>query len=123
MAKVFEMHMIGLRPGVKGEDFEQFFREKAAPFPPFPGVKWYVLKGDRGDREGKYLVMAEFESVEARDRFSPTPDQLSEEAERFYNETHKEAYDSVVAEWMKLASFVGTPTIYTGYVVVGESAA
>jgi hypothetical protein len=31
MAKVFGMHMIGLRPGVKGEDFETFFREKVAP--------------------------------------------------------------------------------------------
>lgn len=29
MAKVFGMHMIGLRPGVKGEDFETFFREKS----------------------------------------------------------------------------------------------
>ena len=119
MAKLFGMHMIGLRPGIRGEDFETFFREKAAPLPLFPGSKWYLLKGERGDREGKYLVMSEFESLEARDRFAPKPDESSEEAERFM-ETHKEALGAVFAEWEKLASPVGAPTIYTDYVVVGE---
>ena len=119
MAKVFGMHMIGLRPDVKGEDFETFFREKVAPLPAFPGSKWYLLKGERGDREGKYLVMSEFESLEARDRFAPKPDGSSEEAERFM-EAHKEAFNAVFTEWEKLASPVGAPTIYTDYVVVGE---
>ena len=119
MAKVFGMHMIGLRPGVKGEDFETFFREKVAPLPDFPGHKWYLLKGERGDREGKYLMMVEVESVEARNRSNPKPDELSEEAQRFM-EAHKEALDAMFAEWEKLASPIGAPTIYTDYVVVGE---
>jgi hypothetical protein len=119
MAKVFGMHMIGLRTGVKGEDFETFFREKVAPLPNFPGTKWYLLKGERGDREGKYLVMSEIESVEARDRFAPKPDESSEEAERFMG-AHKEAFEAVFAEWEKLASPVGAPTIYTDYVAVVE---
>jgi hypothetical protein len=121
MAKVYGMHMIGLRPGVKGEDFEKFFREKVAPLPGFPGTKWHLLKGERGDRVGKYLVLVEIESVEARNRFAPAPDGSSDEAQRFM-ETHKAAIAPVLAEWEKLASGVGAPTIYTDYVVVGESA-
>ena len=30
-----------------------------------------LLKGDRGDREGKYYVMLEIESVERRNRLFP----------------------------------------------------
>lgn len=121
MAKVFGMHMIGLRTGVKGEDFEKFFRERVAHLPLFQGWKLCLLKGDRGDREGKYLLLVEIESVEARNRYSPASDQNSAESNRFL-ETHKEAYESVFAEWEKLASLIGAPTIYTDYVVVGESA-
>lgn len=121
MAKVFGMHMIGLRPGVKGEDFEKFFREKVLPVPIFSGWKWYLLKGDRGDREGKYVVMVEIESVEARNRYAPTPDGSTDEAKKFM-EDHKEAFASMLTEWEKLASGIGAPTIYTDYVVVGETA-
>lgn len=31
MSKVFGMHMIALRPGVKAEDFEKFVIEEAYP--------------------------------------------------------------------------------------------
>jgi hypothetical protein len=120
MAKVFGMHMIGLRPGVSGEDFEQFFREKVAPLPQFNGQKMYLLKGDRGDRDGKYLVMFEG-SLDLRNKMSPTPDQPSEELQQFF-EAHKDVFDPMFAEWEKLASGIGAPTIYTDYVVVGESA-
>ena len=120
MAKVFGMHMVGLRPGIKGEDFEKFFHEKVIPLPHFPGDKVYLLKGDRGDREGRYLLMLEFESIEIRDRFNPTPDQPSDEALRFIK-AHKDAIFPVLAEWEKLASGIGAPTIYTDYVVVSET--
>jgi len=33
MSKVFGMHMIALRPGVKAEDFEKFVIEEAYPLP------------------------------------------------------------------------------------------
>jgi hypothetical protein len=112
MAKVLGMHMIDLRPGVRGEELERFFREKVAPFPAFPGWKMSLLKGDRGDREGRYLVLIEMESVEARNRFASTSGQPSEEGERFI-----ESQRAMLEEWAKLASPIGT-TIYTDYVVV-----
>jgi len=120
MAKVFGMHMITLRPGVKEEDFEKFVTEEMYPLPTFEGVKNYLLKGDRGDREGKYLVMSEFESVEARDRMVPSPDQPSEEAQKF-QEAHAAEFEKVLEKWATFsASIFGENTIYTDYVVVGK---
>jgi len=82
MAKVFGMHMIALRPGVKAEDFEKFVMEEVYPLPFFEGSKFYLLKGDRGDRDGKYLGILELESVERRDQLFPSPGELSKEAQQ-----------------------------------------
>jgi len=115
MSKVFGMHMIALRPGVKAEDFEKFVIEEAYPLP-WPS-EVYLLKGDRGDREGKYLVMWEFESVEARDRYYPAPGQPSEEYQQFM-ESHAAELQTVFEKWETFATPVDT--ICTDYVVVGK---
>jgi hypothetical protein len=53
---------------VKPEDFEKSVIEEVYSLPQEEGEQVYLLKGDKGDRVGKYLFMLEFESVEARDR-------------------------------------------------------
>ena len=113
MSKVFGMHMIALRPGVKAEDFEKFVTEEVFPLFSREGGESYLLKGDRGDREGKYLVMYEFESVEARDRLFPSPGEMSEEAQQFF-----EPLAPVFEKWATFATPVDT--ICTDYVVVGK---
>ena len=113
MAKLFGMHTIELHPGVKPEDFERFVVEEVNPGPHLPGVVSHLLKGDRGDREGKYLVMLEFESTESRDRFFPAPDQASEEAQRYL-----ESIRAIREKWATLGNVPGTTDIYTDYVVV-----
>ena len=113
MSKVFGMHMIALHPGVKAEDFERFVAEEGYSFPTPEGWKFYVLKGDRGDREGKYLVMNEFESVEVRDRLFPSPGEMSEEAQQLF-----ESFAPVLEKWATLATPLDT--ICTDYVVVGK---
>jgi hypothetical protein len=115
MAKVFGIHMIGLRPRVKAEDFERFMVEEVLPSGLFPGVRQRLLKGDRGDREGKYLFLFEFESVEVRDRLFPAPDERSEEGQR-----HIDSWRALWEKWAGFASWPGTPTIYTDYVAVEE---
>ena len=117
MSKLFGMHMIALRPGVKAEDFEKFVAEESYSFPTPEGWKLYVLKGDRGDREGKYLVMNEFESVEARDRYYPAPGQPSEEYQQFM-ESHAAELQKVLEKWETFATPLDT--ICTDYVVVGQ---
>ena len=113
MSKVFGMHMIALHPGVKADDFEKFVIEEVNPLPNLEGWKSYVLKGDRGDREGKYLWMIEIESVETRDRFFPSPGEMSKEAQQFF-----EAQASVIEKWATFATPMDV--ISTDYVVVGK---
>ena len=112
MSKVFSMHMIALKPGVKAEDFEKFVTE-VYPLRSLEGMKRYLLKGDRGDRVGKYLMMLEFESVEARDRLFPAPGEMSKQAQQAF-----EAEAVAMEKWAAFATPVGD--IYTDYVVVGR---
>ncbi len=111
MPKVFALHEIELPPGVTLEEYEQFFAKELAPVPELPGWKIHLLKADRGERAGKLLLLAEIESVEARDRYFPRPEEVSEEWTRFV-EQHPGA-----AAWEKIHS---KPHNWTDYVVVGD---
>ena len=71
MPKVFGMHEIELQAGVEPEDYERFFAEELAPTLKLPGWKTHLLRGDRGARGGKYLVLHEIESQDTRDRYFP----------------------------------------------------
>ena len=114
MAKVFGMHMIALHPGVKAEDFEKFVVAEMYPiFEASLDMKVYLLRGDRGDREGRYLVMTEFSSVEARDRQYPAPGEMSKEIQQIFA-----AQAALLEKWNSFA----TPfnVIYTDYIEVGR---
>jgi hypothetical protein len=113
MAKVLGMHMFALKPGVKAEDFEKFVTEEVYPLPWPEGLEDYLLKGDRGDREGRYLWVMELESVELRDRHFPSPGKMSEELQRFF-----EPLATVFEKWETFATPIDA--IYTDYVVVGK---
>ena len=82
MSKVYAFHMVALKAGASGPDFERYCREELKSWP-LSGMAMRLLKGDRGDREGKYLVMFEFESVERRNQLfpeaGPAPRQTSDE--------------------------------------------
>ena len=87
--------------------------EEVYPVPNFEGWTNYLLKGDRGDREGRYLWMIEIESVEARDRVFPPSGEISEEAMQFHA-----AQAPVLEKWAALATPIDI--ISTDYIVVGE---
>ena len=80
MAKVFGVTPIELRPGVSGEAFERLWLEEYAPLGKRLGWIGHVAKADRGERAGKYVVIWEITSVEARDRYSSAQDKLTDEA-------------------------------------------
>ena len=113
MPKVFGLHEVELPTGVTPEEFERGFGKELASLPDYQGWKTYLLKGDRGDRAGKFLMLFEIDSVEARDRYFPRPQEESEEARRFA-EQHPEAE----AVWEKYAFLFG-PHSATDYIVVG----
>jgi hypothetical protein len=101
MSKVFGLHEIELQPGVEPEEYERVFAEEIASSFTLPGWKTHLLKGERGTRDGKYLVLLEIESLEARDRYFPRPGEESEEFTRFF-EQHPEAA-AAFEKWQKWA--------------------
>jgi hypothetical protein len=115
MPKVFGLHEIELRPGVDPAEYERVFAEEVASSPTLPGWRASLLKGDRGARAGKFLVLIEMDSVEARDRYFPEPDSESEEFRRFM-EQHPDA----AAALQKLWTLESRPDNVTDYVVVVE---
>jgi hypothetical protein len=62
-----------LRSGVKAEEFETYVRQELtrALSQAKTGTRFRILKGDRGDRKGGYLLVWEFDSVAARNEFFP----------------------------------------------------
>jgi hypothetical protein len=110
MAKVFGIHEIELRPGVTAEEFEQFMADAMPKWPQFEGFTAYVAKGDRGAHAGKYILVFEIESTEARDRYYPAPDMPSEEAQR--------ASEGSAALFEKLDSLCSST--FTDYVVIAK---
>lgn len=70
---VFSIREFELRSGVKPEDFENYVQQELthALSQAKTGAHFRILKGDRGDRKGGYILIWEFESVAARNEFFP----------------------------------------------------
>ena len=114
MTKVFALHEVELRPGVSAEEFETFFATEIGSGPIYPGWWAQLLKADRGQRAGKYLVIFEIESVEVRDRYFPTAGERSEEAWQF---THQ--HPEIAAMFEKWSTLTSPPgEVYSDYIVV-----
>ena len=118
MPTVYGLHEIELQPGVEPDEYERFFAEEIAPSPMVPGWKVHLLKGDRGVRAGKFLVLLEIESLEARDRYFPRPGEESEEFTRFFDQ-HPEAA-AALGKWQKLGPVGSKTDVSTAYVAVAE---
>ena len=118
MTRVFGMHETELNSGIREEDFENYVLNELATAPTFPGWKLRLLKGDKGIREGKYLVLFEIESVETRDWFAPAPNQSNEETDRFLEE-HKEILDPIFQKWDMFSSTDFAAT-FTDYLVLND---
>src|SRR5688500_7896723 len=120
MTRVFGMHEIELHPGVNEEDFEDFFLNEVSKAPFYPGWRARLLKGDRGERKGKYLMLVDIESVEARDRFSPGPNQASEESNQFDQE-HKDEVAPIFEKWATFSpTQIGQSSKYTDYLILDQ---
>lgn len=115
MAKILSVQHLALRPGVQPEAFEQFLDRAMPALTPWPGMKSYVAKGDRGDRAGHYTLIFEFDDVATRNRYFPQADVLGPEAQQ-----HLAAWLPFVTEWQQYATWAGSPTVFTDYVVLGE---
>src|SRR5215467_11162569 len=102
MSKVWALHMIALRPGVKANEFEKFVKNEGSKMPMYDGWKVRLLKGERGERVGRYMVLIEIDDLATRDRFSPSENASSPEADKFAK-AHPESLP-VLEKWRKYVS-------------------
>ena len=97
MGKIYGIHEIKVHPGIDEDSFIRFFNQEMIPFYENSDWKLTLLKGNRGQRNGRYAVLYEVASREARDRDAPIPNQLSEADKRWYEE-NKEQADALTEE-------------------------
>lgn len=119
LARVIGIHNVALRPDVTAADFETFIEQNHHRIEDYPDWKFRLLKGERGNRLDQYAVLMEIADLEALQAFYPEPDIATDKAAAFaraYRDT-KQMYE----EWKRLASFSGSPQIYTDYLSVAES--
>jgi hypothetical protein len=92
-----------LEDGMTFEQLEQLYLEKYVPAVKknFPGMKFCIMKGERGERTGKYIEFLVFKSVEERNRWFPEKGKSSEETKQALNKMReiqdrmKKMYSSV----------------------------
>lgn len=71
MPRVYGIHEVMIHPDFTNEDFERYVAEELPKVKQPEGSRVWVLRGNRGDRQGRYIVVYEFASVEAQERLWP----------------------------------------------------
>ena len=115
MAKVLGMHRIELKPGCDSNEFEELMMRDVLPvYRKVPGQTVHLLKGDRGERSGKYLLLIELESVEARDHIYPSEGVVAEDVQQLIG--------NIDPLWEQFYGFVEDfpDPKYTDYVMVSD---
>ena len=115
MSKVFGMHKVELKPGVDEKEFEDFVCNHVIPiYRVVPGQTVHLIKGDRGLRAGKYMVLIELESAERRDHIYPSAGGVAEDVLQLVG--------NVDPIWEKLLTYVESfpDDEVTDYVMVSD---
>ena len=78
---LYGAHKLELRDGVSEEAFEEFITGDYARAwsNEIKGCGQVILKGDRGERTGKYQIVHRFRPWTLRDQYIPEPSRISEE--------------------------------------------
>jgi len=111
---LFGLHTlkITLQENVSSSEFEKFFKEEYIPAleQHMPGVKFLLLKGERGLSKGEYGELIYFKSLEERDYWIPEPGNMSEKGEDAMNQMQPLIdrlfemieYESSFTDWLVL---------------------
>ena len=110
--RVLGIHDVVLKPDVAPAEFERFVAEEWAPAfgDVYPGVHLQVLKGERGNAPGTYVLVFEIDSIKARDHYFPAPGGQSDVAQAL-DKACGERCDRVERRFNELARVTG----YTDY--------
>ena len=115
MSKVLGMHKLELKPGVDEREFEDFICNQIIPlYRVVPGQTIHLLKGDRGERNGKYMVLIELESPARRDHIYPAEGGIADDVVQLVGDA-----DPI---FEKLATYVESfpDETVTDYVIVSD---
>ena len=114
-APVISVREFELRSGVKAEEFENYARQELtrALSQAKTGTHFRILKGDRGDRKGGYLLIWEFDSVAARNEFFPKEGGGASPA-------CQQAWKRIKLAMEKFSIYVKEKRSYTDYVMVAD---
>lgn len=79
-AVVIGVHPFELKDNVNEKEFEDFIVNKLAPlYKKVEGQDFYLMKGDRGQRAGKYAFFIILDDMDARNRICPPSGGISED--------------------------------------------
>jgi hypothetical protein len=78
----------------------------------FPGVKEYILWGDRGEKKNQIAIVDVFESVAVRDKYYPTEGSEGSDVAKAAGEKMKALNDELGKFFMN-----GGPRVYTDWIV------
>jgi hypothetical protein len=85
---ILGLHVLSIKPNpdVTFNQYMDIFTNKWVPKfeESFPGLKLFVLKGDRGENENSFGLLIIFDSVETRDKYWPKMDEPSELAQQCF---------------------------------------
>ena len=115
MARLFGIHNVTLRPGVKEEEFERFVVEQVYPLETPPGWTNCLLKSTGDQQASRYLVLWEIESPEALTRWMPAPGVYSEDA-KLFRDSHPELR-RIGQNWLAFVEHVPDESV-ANYMVV-----
>ncbi len=94
-----------LKDSSKAEEFEAFLKDEynALTKDNFPGMRWLVLKADRGPQLGKYVGLVVFDTANRRDEYWPKLGQRSEAFNKKWDELHVSEFRSKFREFATLS--------------------
>jgi hypothetical protein len=81
MAKVFSIHYLELKDYADAAEFEQVVIDEFEKLPHWEGWQGWITKGERGDGVGKYAMIWEIESLESRNKATPSLGVVTAEGE------------------------------------------
>ncbi len=123
VGNVVAIRPLTLNKETKPEEFERFVTEDFTPTfeEQVPGVRAYILKGERGDQKGSYSFVLIFDSVNTRDYYYPFEHggeaSVPANAKELWMPAHKAIFERLI----KYVTNYGEEKNYTDFVVLGST--
>ena len=111
MGEVIGIHNLEVKSRKEAE-LEKYFKDEfiSAVYNKIPGLNLYLMKGDRGDMKGHYILVYVIDTIERRNQYFPESGENTEEFLQYFR--------PISQYFDKLYSFLGDRISYTDYIVV-----